>query len=50
MREEVRLLYAAPPPENQAIVDAAIHEMLMSQQETTEPKGEQYHTLQSKEQ
>ena len=39
MSDDIRLLYAALSPEDRALVDAKIHELLMSQRETAESKG-----------
>ena len=39
MSDNIKLLYAALSPEYRALVDAKIHDLLMSQRETTEPKG-----------
>lgn len=42
MSDDIKRLYAALCPEDRALVDAKIHELLMLQRETTEPKGEQH--------
>lgn len=41
MSDDIKRLYAALSPEDRALVDAKIHELLMSQQQTTENEGGQ---------
>lgn len=42
MSDDIKRLYAALSPEDRTLVDAKIHELLMSRRQTTEPKGEQH--------